>query len=468
MKIALILSLVLVLGSASFSATVYVPAEYVTIQEAITAVSNGDVVLVSPGTYLENLDFNGKDITLQSEEGLGSVLIDGGQAGSVVTFQGGETSQALLTGFLITNGSALNGGGILCSSSSPTITNNTIIGNTATWFGGGICTLNASPEISGNLISGNHASWSGGGIYLETSTSTVTYNQITDNSSDWGGGIYLLDSPVTVGNIKITGNSASFGGGIHCRACTATVVNTTFVGNSAAYSGGAIDCQDSTLTVVNSILWNDSALTGKEVHLGSLFNPSTVTISYCDVEGGQNSMYVTTGSTLDWGVKIIDEDPLFVASGEQDYHLTYYSPCMNAGYNFEPTLSDLDYEGDPRIAGGVYGTVDLGADEFHLHLYFTGTPQPDGSINIKVIGPPGAAEVTLGASDGLLPTPISTNYGYLYLQSPYNLVDLGPIPLDGVLSQAIALPQSWTTGTKHGLQALVDTDLTNALSLFVE
>ena len=46
---------------------IHVPADYPTIQEAINAAVNGDTVLVSPGTYVENINFRGRNIVVASE-----------------------------------------------------------------------------------------------------------------------------------------------------------------------------------------------------------------------------------------------------------------------------------------------------------------------------------------------------------------------------------------------------------------
>ncbi|MCK4695496.1 MAG: hypothetical protein KAT74_07025, partial [Candidatus Cloacimonetes bacterium] len=85
-----------------------------------------NTVLVQPGTYVENINFNGKSITVgslflttQDTSYISSTIIDGNDNGSVVTFESQEDSTTVLSGFTITNGlasdSPLNkGGGIKC------------------------------------------------------------------------------------------------------------------------------------------------------------------------------------------------------------------------------------------------------------------------------------------------------------------------------------------------------------------
>ena len=85
---------------------------------------------------------------------------------------------------------------------------------------------------------------------------------------------------------------------------------------------------------------------------------------------GQESCYVASGCILNWGAGMIDADPLFVESAINDYHILNDSPCKDAGDNsIVPTETPVDFEADPRIA---YSVVDMGADEFHTHLYFIG------------------------------------------------------------------------------------------------
>ncbi len=72
MRCSAIFAFLLVLTSSSFAAiTIHVPADQSTIQAGINAAANGDTVLVAPGTYNEQFNFNGKSIVVRSEDGPG-------------------------------------------------------------------------------------------------------------------------------------------------------------------------------------------------------------------------------------------------------------------------------------------------------------------------------------------------------------------------------------------------------------
>jgi hypothetical protein len=105
------------LCTPSSARTIRVPADYPTIQGAINASLSGDEIIVSPGTYRENINFGGRNIVLRSTAPLSTsvvatTIINGASRGSVVTFSGSELSTCVLSGFTVTNGSSRFGGGV--------------------------------------------------------------------------------------------------------------------------------------------------------------------------------------------------------------------------------------------------------------------------------------------------------------------------------------------------------------------
>jgi len=181
--------------TVSYGTIINIPDDYPTIQSGIDTTTNGDTVLVQPGIYNENINFNGKNIVVGSlflvtsdTSYISQTVIDGNQNGSVVTFENWEDSTAVLTGFTITNGYSNHGGGIWCDISSPQIRYNIITGNQALQ-GGGIKCSASNLKVEHNLISGN-SNWAGqisagGGIYMWQSDVVISENKFVNNNSEW-------------------------------------------------------------------------------------------------------------------------------------------------------------------------------------------------------------------------------------------------------------------------------------------
>ena len=153
---------------------------FITIQAGIDASTNADTVLVYPGTYFENVNYNGKCITVASlylttgdDQYINQTIIDGNQSNSCVRILSCEDITTVLCGFSLTNGlgssyytgNVLWGGGIFVFESESSIIACKIYANNA-HAGGGIYIYNSSVYFSKLHVSDNHAYSSGGGVYI--------------------------------------------------------------------------------------------------------------------------------------------------------------------------------------------------------------------------------------------------------------------------------------------------------------
>jgi hypothetical protein len=233
-----------------------VPLQYPTIQAAIDSSRNGDTVLVSDGTYYENIRFRGKKIVVASTylttgdtSHISQTIIDGsgaiiGDSASVVYFVSGEDTNSVLCGFTVRGGKGTLsppsriGGGVLCMSGARLV-RNIITGNTLTgenpWGGGvdaesGQILIMEQNVVTGNSLSGTWAGGAGVSVYLMNAV--VRNNTIVDNTVTTQGAA-----------------SGSLGGGVSCEAGTFTIVGNLIARNRAlaptstqrwAYGGGVL------------------------------------------------------------------------------------------------------------------------------------------------------------------------------------------------------------------------------------
>ena len=376
LRILLFVAISLFIGwSAVIANTIKVPDDYSTIQEAINVAVDGDTVLVSEGTYQENINFRGKNIVVTSYYGIAgdvsyikNTIIDGSNpvypdTASCVLIISGEDSTAVLQGFTLTGGKGtkwpdehdagtfVEGGGIFVTLSSPTIKNNLIVNNeainspagTVSAGGGAIRCGDGSPHIINNLILNNKGMY-GGGIVLNFCSNSLVANNIIN-----GNMVYQA----------MSGRQTFGGGGIWIYASlpdndTPNIIeNNTIIGNSSNSVGGGIRIWYADANVRNNILWNNFQSDNQQIHLTG----SNAIIEYNDVEYG----YEGTGN--------ISLPPSFADSS---FYLNFDSPCIDAG---SPEIQYNDPE-DPNSSGNALwpamGTIrnDIGADGGPLSLLY--------------------------------------------------------------------------------------------------
>jgi hypothetical protein len=315
----------------------YVPADYNNIQAAIDAAFDGDEVIVADGVYTgdgnHDIDFQGKVITVRSENGPNDCVID--CQGTTQSSRRGfyfhscENEDSILDGFTIINGYCSEGvlpegGAIFClnACTNPTI-RNCVIRENAAYSGGGISCYGGSPTIMNCIITGNYAYY------------------------DKGGGILCWN----YSNAKITG----------CTICD----------NQAKLQGGGIFFYAGSPVLTNSILWGNIADNNLQ-QIKTTYIPScNLSVTYCNVQGGWSGdgninsdpcfvCHGYWGSRDDPNIVVEPNDPnaLWVCG---DYHLLPTSPCIDAGDpNYNPAPEEFDIDNEPRVMGG---RVDIGADE---------------------------------------------------------------------------------------------------------
>jgi hypothetical protein len=254
--IATILPL-LAMAAADFStagAAIEVPGSHDTIQGAIDAASPGDTVLVAPGTYTGagnvGLDFGGKDIVLIAPAGPESTVIDCESASRGFVFQSGESRNAVVDGFTITNGRGSPGAGLLCMGSSPTIRNVMFLANRAMGWqerrGGGAYCTEAAPILEGVTFLWNRSDY-GGGMACSNSAPELRDVVFLENSTFIGGaGLYGFSSSLALEDVTFDGNETRYGGGgAYLYRSDAEIIGSRFEGNQCEWSGGGLYCRDS-------------------------------------------------------------------------------------------------------------------------------------------------------------------------------------------------------------------------------
>lgn len=247
------------------------PADFATIQAAIDAAVNGDTIVVLPGTYAENINLLGKAVTLRSTEPnnpavVAVTVIDGGDAGSVITCSSGEDPNTVISGFKVTNGLAEDGGGMYNDASSPTVSHCVFNGNEAYSDGGGMYNVtNSSPCVSDCTFSQNHAGSLGGGMGNKGGSSPdVSGCTFHDNAAGFQGGGMCNESgsaPAVSDCIFSDNDTFDFGGGMYNYQSSPKVTDCTFVGNDVGDYGGGMGNWTSSPTVSGCTFSNNEAYT---------------------------------------------------------------------------------------------------------------------------------------------------------------------------------------------------------------
>ncbi len=264
--------------------TIKVPEDYPAIQDAIDVAKDGDTIVVAPGTYNENINFCGKQITVTSQNPLDesvvkATVINGGNTGAVdkgqgpiVMFLNGEGRQAVLEGFTLHNRDRdfFNMNAIYLEGASPTIRNNAITSNNGTgirmnWAYSDLYVpdqpedagrftaiqgMETAPLIQNNII----RDCGDGGMWFYYASPEIIGNKFIDNEGSLSGGIHNWFSRSIITGNEFIGNKGVNGGGIHYENFSVVQVAGNLFKDS--YSGGAIYIDSPTYGSINSNLFD--------------------------------------------------------------------------------------------------------------------------------------------------------------------------------------------------------------------
>ncbi len=238
------------------------------IQAAIEAASDGELVAIRPGIYTERIDLMGKAITLWGLGGPGAVVIEStGLSGSTVSVSGVHEQRAQLVGLTIRGGSVgtpvpgskglVGGGGVYLEDSNALIYDCRIEACSAE-VGGGVFAVGGSPRFVRCTMEGSHAADDGGGAMLAESAGSFALCEFIGNTAaGLGGGLYASRGEPLIERSAFRGNTAGrAGGGIgwYAGASPMTLRRVALASNESKIGGGRPGCVRGT-PICCSTMW---------------------------------------------------------------------------------------------------------------------------------------------------------------------------------------------------------------------
>jgi len=346
----------LTLVSGAFAATLQVDdggsARYSTIQAALANASDGDTIEVAPGEY-DEVDFLGLDVTvIATGDASATVITDG------VTFEGGEGSGAVLSGFTVRGAPA-----IAIAGASPTLSDLIIEDGVGT-YGGLVAMSSGQPTITDSVLQDGEAS-QGGALYIAGGRLTLERCTVTDNDADEGGGAAVVTGSgrLTLVDTDMLDNRTDGDGGAVWLGPDASlfVSGGRFEGNYG-YNGGAIYADGSVVDLSDTEFVENSGYFGGAIHGISYVSLTGDGVSFTDNDSYDDggAIFLMSGFDLDF------VDAVF------EGNLTTYG---YGGGVFASTTGSLDFTDVTfrenvaySVGGGLYAA------------YLSGTVTIDGGV----------------------------------------------------------------------------------------
>ena len=289
-------------------ATIKVPEAYPTIQAAINAAQLGYTILVSAGTYLENVVVN-KTISLVGEN-RSSTIIDGGGVGHVVNV---TANDVIVTGFTLRNSGDTSSGVILDASRNTTISGNVIMNSFfAVWLQN-----SADNSVVSNTFFNNTD-----GVYMAYSTGNVVEGNIVANNTEGIRLEWFSNSNVFCGNVIVNNTDGIFVG---------DSINNNINGNFIANNTEGLFLNHAGFCTIyeNAIANNTEGIfsfvsNGSVFYRNNFFNNTSQVFSYNSTndvwDNGAEGNFWSDNVVEDLNGDGISDIPYVIDANNTDYH----------------------------------------------------------------------------------------------------------------------------------------------------
>jgi hypothetical protein len=286
----------------------------VDLPAALAAAKPGDTLRIPAGRYAVNLLID-KPITLL---GVGQVVLDGAQRGSVVRID--------------------------CRQGAVRLAGLMLVGGAAEEAGGAICVEDGQVEVSDCTLRFNKApQYGGGGLYARGGKTVATRCRIEANTGRQGGGVLVDDvAELVLRDSTVIQNAAVDGGGLRVKeGAKATLLGCTIADNKVVGDGargGALSLSG-TMTRAPTVTVKGCVVSERAEGPSCVFDGgATLTLAgnllppWCASLGGANQ-YAAAG---------------FVGTGAEPYLLTEASPARGRGTAADVGPDARDVRGAPR------------------------------------------------------------------------------------------------------------------------
>jgi predicted outer membrane repeat protein len=315
--------------------------DFPTIQAAVDAAVEGDVVELAPGTYTgvgnRDIVFPDHPITLRSQdENPAACVIDcqgsPAEPHRAFLFTAGNYPDPQVRGITVTGGYQTQGGACYIGGASSALFRNMVFNANAAVQGGAIAVLDyGGPGISTCILSANSAESRGGALYLADSggASMSSCTLLENTAGEDGGAIACVEDAAFNASFSVFSSNAALlsGGAVYLATSSYPYLAFCTLSGNSGRSAGGIGCGGSSLlSLTNSLVVFSAQGPAVEV-----FGSATATLGCCDLYGNAGGDWVGAiagqlGEDFNMG-----RDPRFCATTpdlDRNWMLQTDSPCL--------------------------------------------------------------------------------------------------------------------------------------------